>query len=72
MRLRSLLVVALSVLIVLTSAGLPTQSVTARSVGADSAFVEVPIRPATQSQLRVRLARHRHGRLRYLGLGMDL
>ena len=46
MRLRSLLVSALSVLIVLTAAGLPVDSVSARSVGsigADSAFVEVPI-----------------------------
>src|SRR5918993_38191 len=43
MRLRSLLVTALRVLIVLTSAGLPIESVSARSVGADSAFVDVPI-----------------------------
>lgn len=43
MRLRSLLVSALSVLIVLTGAGLPIDSVSARSVGAESAFVEVPI-----------------------------
>src|SRR5687768_11357346 len=43
MRLRSLLVAALSVLIALTSAGLPIESVTARSVGADSAFIDVPI-----------------------------
>ena len=40
---RSLLVTALSVLITLMSAGLPILPVSARSVGADSAFVEVPI-----------------------------
>jgi uncharacterized protein YvpB len=43
MRLRSLLVTALSVLIVLMSAGLPIMPVSARSVGADSAFIEVPL-----------------------------
>jgi uncharacterized protein YvpB len=43
MRLRSLLVAALSVLIALTSAGLPLMPVSARSVGVDSAFVDVPI-----------------------------
>ena len=48
MRLRSLLVSALGVLIVLTGAGLPIASVSARSIGSigsvgvDSAFVEVP------------------------------
>ena len=48
MRLRSLLVSALSVLIVLTGGGLPIASVSARSIGSigsvgvDSAFVEVP------------------------------
>jgi uncharacterized protein YvpB len=42
MRLRSLLVSALSVLIVLTGVGPPIDPVSARSVDADSAFVEVP------------------------------
>src|SRR5215212_10879780 len=45
MRLRSLLISALSVLIVLTGTGLPIDSVSARSVGpvdVDSAFIEVP------------------------------
>jgi uncharacterized protein YvpB len=42
MRLRSLLMSALCVLIVLTGAELPIDSVSARSVSADSAFVEVP------------------------------
>lgn len=42
MRLRSLLVMALSVLIGLASAGLPIVSVSAHSVSADSAFIEVP------------------------------
>ena len=43
MRPRSLLVTTLSVLIALMSAGLPILPVSARSVGAESAFVEVPI-----------------------------
>ena len=43
MRLRSLLVAALSVLIAITSAGLPMKSVNARSDSADSAFDDVPI-----------------------------
>src|SRR5688572_18445646 len=42
MRLRTLLVATLSVLIALTSAGLPAGTVTARSVAAESAFVDVP------------------------------
>jgi uncharacterized protein YvpB len=43
MRLRGLLVSALSVLVMLVSVGLPVSPVVARSVAGDSAFVNVPI-----------------------------
>src|SRR5215208_1431588 len=43
MGLRSLLVVVLSVLVAFTSTGLQIAPVSARSVGADSAFIEVPL-----------------------------
>src|SRR5215204_4748796 len=43
MRLRSLLVMALSILIALASAGLSIMPVSARSISADSAFIEVPL-----------------------------
>jgi uncharacterized protein YvpB len=42
MRFRGLLVWSLGIIIMLTSAGLPLNTVTARSVAADSAFVDVP------------------------------
>src|SRR3954471_6444995 len=43
MRLRSLLVTALGVVIALANAGLPIIPVSAHSVGADSAFIDVPL-----------------------------